>query len=245
MEGIGVMRRLAAQDLVHHHADGVEVGARVHLLALHLLGREVRRRAEQGPLLGDRRSDAGAAREAEVEDRRTPALVHQHVRRLEVAVHDARVVHARERLEKCVDRVGDRAPPLTGRAAGERRPADELHHDELAVGVDAFVEEADHAGEAQEAQRRQLAPRARPALLDGAEEDLHRDFVCAEQVFGAEHLAGSAAADAGAQCVASGDDAADSAEVLAHRTTEAGRHQFGRRPVRRPRLLGVGHEAGD
>ena len=109
---IGV-RPLAAEDVIEDRADRIDVGARVERLTGGLLGRHVRRRAD------DRAGDGGAGIEvARVDDRRARRRVvaaevareapvdhhglavraDQHVGRLEVAVDHALAVRVGQRL---------------------------------------------------------------------------------------------------------------------------------------------------
>ena len=87
-------------------AEREQVGARLGALAARLLGRQVRRGAEHGPLGGlvdrrRRRQVGGGERlvlrgEAEVEDLDAPVGGEEDVLRFEVAVHDAQRVRRRQ-----------------------------------------------------------------------------------------------------------------------------------------------------
>jgi hypothetical protein len=133
--GLGAERRPAAQRLVQHDAERVHVGRRPHRPALHLLGRQVLRGAEHRPLSGVVLARLG---DAEVGDHHAAVAAQQDVRRLDVAVDDARMVGRGQRVCGLSDdrhglRRFERAllvEPLT-----QRRPAHELHHD----GLDAVV----------------------------------------------------------------------------------------------------------
>ena len=82
----------AMQQLVQDHAEGVDVGARVDRLSLHLLGRHVCRRADHAS--GGRKAVlvVDQLRDAEVEDLGLAAVRDQDVVRLQVAVDDLVVV---------------------------------------------------------------------------------------------------------------------------------------------------------
>ena len=128
--------------LVEHDPQGELVAAVVHLPALRLLGRHVGHGSHHHAVRGER--DGGRllvaarlararldARQAEVEDLGVPLLRHDHVVRLEVAVHDPlrvgggeRVRHLRAERQQALRR--QRRPAEQG---AEARPLDELHHD--------------------------------------------------------------------------------------------------------------------
>ena len=83
--------RHAGQHFVEDDAERVDVGALVDLLAEDLLGRHVLRRADDVAGLGELRvAFALRGGDAEVHDLEQAFLVDQHVRGLEVAMHDAR-----------------------------------------------------------------------------------------------------------------------------------------------------------
>ena len=107
---------LPGEHLVEDHADRVEVGGRPGRVALGLLGREVLRRAHDRARLGHLRRPR--PRDPEVGDLEQVLVAHDHVVRLEVAVHDAVAVRVTRRVED-LDRVVDRA--LRARAAPPRR----------------------------------------------------------------------------------------------------------------------------
>ena len=118
-----VVRELPRQSLVEHHAGRVEIGARPHRRAADLLGREVRRRAEDLSLAGGPLTERRSRRDAEVEEDGAPARDDEHVLRLEITVNDAGSVHAGEGLEER-DRDGrDLAHGLGGRAPGKGTPS--------------------------------------------------------------------------------------------------------------------------
>ena len=92
---VGPERRLAAERLVEHGPEGVDVGAGVDRAALDLLRGQVLHRAEQLRRAGQVGlvEDLG---DAEVGDEDPAVVGQQDVRRLHVAVDDARLVGARE-----------------------------------------------------------------------------------------------------------------------------------------------------
>ena len=104
-ERAGAERSLAAQHLVHHRAERIEVGARVERVALHLLGRHVGRAA--GHALEARDLGIGDQRDAEIDDAHVAILGEQDVRRLDVAVHHAARVRVVQRLCDLVDDLHD------------------------------------------------------------------------------------------------------------------------------------------
>ncbi len=84
----GPVGDLPGQHLVEHHAQRVDVGARVDRLAKHLLGGHVERRAHHH--LGQRQSFVvQGERDAEVDHARLHLLVDEDVGWLEVAMNDA------------------------------------------------------------------------------------------------------------------------------------------------------------
>ena len=102
---VGLEGELAGEHLVRHHAERVDVAARVDGLARELLGAHVRRRPEHHALLGELLLVlvflARPLGDAEVEDLHEVllpgALDEHHVVGLEVAVHDAAPVRLLER----------------------------------------------------------------------------------------------------------------------------------------------------
>jgi hypothetical protein len=83
--------------------DREQVGARIDLLPLHLLGRHVLQRADHAALRA--RGFAGIldAGDAEVGELDAPARLDQQVGRLDVAVDDALLVRVVERAEQVAD----------------------------------------------------------------------------------------------------------------------------------------------
>ena len=124
--------------------EAVEVGARVERLALRLLGTHVVRRAAQHA--GARAAVAGqqAARETEVDEHHAAVVAQHDVRRLEVAMDDAGLVHhlerARDFLEEGDGLVGGQRilQPRLEVAAGKI-----FHREVFDALVDAVVEQVD------------------------------------------------------------------------------------------------------
>ena len=116
--------RPARQHFVQHHAEGVHVGARVLLLLSgRLLGTHVFGRAKARARLRHPRPAVAAPgqRDAEVGDQR-PAVVEQHVVRLDVAVNHALAVSVVEPggdFGGDPDRVGDGELGLAGEPAAQ------------------------------------------------------------------------------------------------------------------------------
>ena len=87
--GAAPERRLAREALVEHAAERVHIGAAVDLLAADLLGGDVIGGAERLGRAERERRVVEVAAETEVGQVDVPALVEQHVRRLDVAVDEA------------------------------------------------------------------------------------------------------------------------------------------------------------
>jgi hypothetical protein len=142
-------RRATGEHLEQHAAERVDVGAPVDLLALDLLGRHVRGRADD--LAGARQlrvaGGGGELGQAEVDELRRLAVLRvrceQHVGRLEIAMDDARGVGG---VEAPAEPLRDGERTLDGQRAeldpvGERLAAHVLHDDEGRIADDE-VEEA-------------------------------------------------------------------------------------------------------
>jgi hypothetical protein len=141
----GIEDFLAAQHLVDHDAEAVEVGARVDLLAEALLRAHVARRRQQ--LAGDRQRavHAKVLGEAEVDDHRTAVGSEQDVRRLEIAVHDPPGVDGVEGagdLQRQAQRRARRQALVDARR--QRARGQELHGDVGLVAGEALVVDARH-----------------------------------------------------------------------------------------------------
>ena len=134
---------VAGEHLEHHDAERVQVRLAVDVVAEGLLGRDVVRRPQHAPV---RRQPVlvQRARDAEVGDLGRALLVHEHVLRLDVAVHDAAGVGGAEGprdLDRVGDRLVDRQPAHAPDAALERLPLDVLEDD---VGPAVLLARVDH-----------------------------------------------------------------------------------------------------
>ena len=177
VERVAAIRAAAGERLPQRDAERELVARRANARTGPLLGRHVRRRAEhraghraRGRArhgTGDReRIDValGGARQAEIGDHDLARVAAQYVRRLEVAVDEARVVRGGEPAARGDERRDDVAPRrLRGpEPVLERDAVDELHGDEVGAVCGADVEHGDHVG------MRQLCHRARFAEQPGA-----------------------------------------------------------------------------
>ncbi len=100
---VRVERRAAAQDLVHQHAQRVDVRAPVQVLVARLLGRQVRRSAADHARLRDPRAALARAGQPEVQDLGVVAdgpgrLDHEDVLGLQIAVDQVQLVRVVQRL---------------------------------------------------------------------------------------------------------------------------------------------------
>ena len=118
------------EQLVEHHPEGIDVGARVdvHRRRVGLLGRHVRRRAHDRPDVGEAhvgQLHLGRLGHAEVDHLRRRPAVHlrdQHVARLQVAVDDPLLVGVLHRLADRDEQLqpGLHRQPLLVAILGER-----------------------------------------------------------------------------------------------------------------------------
>jgi hypothetical protein len=139
-------RSTNGEDFVEHEAERVDVAARRQLPSLELLRRHVFGRAFERRAAAELFQQPG---EPEVRDADVPVLVNHHVRGLEVAVDDARLVRRREpraQLPRNLDRLVRRqaAEPLEHRR--EFLAPHVLHREEVhPVGFADVVDAADVA----------------------------------------------------------------------------------------------------
>ena len=105
---LAIERHAAREHLVEDDAQGVQVRASVDRLALRLLGRQVRGRAEDGRGLGQRLAARGAG-DAEVHDLHVARGRDHDVAGLDVAVDDPALVREGEARG---DGLGDLGRPL-------------------------------------------------------------------------------------------------------------------------------------
>ncbi len=136
-------RHLAAEQFVHQHAERVQVGVRADRAAHRLFRRHVGGRA-------DRRAgvrEAGGVGvhhrgHAQVEDGDRAVLLHHHVARLEVAVHDRHGVHGAQygaQLRSHRDRPRPGVRVVLGEMVGEVGAVDVLHDEEQLLALAARV----------------------------------------------------------------------------------------------------------
>ena len=189
---------MPGEHLVEDDAEAVEIGARVERLALRLLGTHVVRRAAQHA--GARAAVAGqqAARQAEVDEHHAAVVAQHDVRRLQIAMDDAGLVHHLERARDFLEE-GD------GLVGGQRIlqarlevAAGEIFHREVFDAlVDAVVEQVDDRRMIERGDGFELALEHDGALagvVDGvaarvfALGDLQRDVVA--EVFGDREVHG-------------------------------------------------------
>jgi hypothetical protein len=142
--GLAVERHLPAQHLEQQHAERVDVGAVIDLLALARLGRHVLRRPEDDAGGGEVLRAAlghhlGQAEIEQLDERRITAPLEQHhVVGLEVAVDDPGGVGRRQRVgDLCahVQRPRHVEEPLAGQHLRQGLAVEVLHHEEqIALG---------------------------------------------------------------------------------------------------------------
>ncbi len=188
--GVG---RFAGQQLVHHHAQRIQVAGRLQLVALHLLGRHVQRRAD-----GMAPASATAVRVVDLGDGEIHHLGHA-VRRhhdvtgLDVAVEDALGVRILQRLGALEDDVHHlvdrqaRTVLLAGRHQGVA--LDVLHHQVVHAGFDAGIVERDDMRVAEHAGGMRLGEKGAPdrllvvrVVLGEAARGFHRHIAAHEGV---------------------------------------------------------------
>ncbi len=178
---VRLVGQLPGQHLVEDHAEREDVGRRARPNALHLLGRHVVGRPDDGAGRGHAGAVGGAGDPEVHEMRAARARGHHHVLGLEVAVHDALRVGF---LEGAQDLAGERQHLAHGeRAAAADRglqafALDVLHREELDPLRLAEVEDADHVLVRHLAREHELLLEARERLgaFRGVEPDrLERD----------------------------------------------------------------------
>ena len=210
----------AVERLVQGDAKAVLVGASVGLLVEMLLGAHVGRRADHGAREGQRRVEqtrirgprqrvglgsaipigllpwiglkVGRPCEPEVEHADAPLVGHEDVGRLEVAVHQPRLVGGRKsapRLHEHVEDLGGVACPLLEPLL-ERNPVEELGRHVHALVHGAHVEHRDHVGvvELRDGLRLSQQPRAPLGLrllgLRNGVQELERDLAVEHRIVG-------------------------------------------------------------
>ena len=143
--GVG---QLAGDHLVQHRADAVEIAAQVERLGGDLLGTGVVGRAEERAGLAQVAVHLEALRDAEVADLGAAGGVEEHVRRLDVAVQDPRLLGALEPLQHVQHDVHRRAglERAVRDPVGERAARHQLHGDVGEAVVRAGVEHVHAVG---------------------------------------------------------------------------------------------------
>ncbi len=157
LERGGIERTPTREHLEEHHADRVDVEARIaSVVPLQALGRSVRGRAHQGAGGSEVLAAVDACRRAHQSGEAEVAELHEvavaelrdehHVRRLQVAVEDAPVVcsgEPRQRVRGDVAGAGHGEVALFGDRLGQGATAQILHHQERAPALVAEVEDVD------------------------------------------------------------------------------------------------------
>src|SRR5262245_15416314 len=124
-------RTLASQHLVENDAERPEIGAVVNLVSLYLLGRHVRDGSKRRPWV--READVVRLREPEVEDPHASVAQEHHVCRLQIAMHDPRLVRRAQTggdLLRHVKSVGDWQRTVARESFLERLALIERHGEE-------------------------------------------------------------------------------------------------------------------
>ncbi len=195
-------RRLTREALKQHATQRIEVGAAVDIPAANSLGRQVRDGADE-PLAArsvPRRPDVlGHAEVGEVDVLCLVLHGHEHVARLDVAVHQAPGVcrvEGRGELADQVDRALRREPPLTTQQRSQVRALHVAHgNEQLAVGFTGLVDRHD-VGVVDRRRQPRLGVKPRPERLVGSEGrgyQLQRDATPETQVHRTEDDAHAAA----------------------------------------------------
>ena len=218
-----IVEGAAARDhLVQHEAERVEVRARRDRAAQELLGGRVAERADEALPRRARRCLVLEARDAEVEQLRqrlAVVVVEEDVVGLHVAVDDAVLVRARERIEQIgrdVHRVREREGLLALEQHAEVLPVELLHHVEGQLERVRRAGGGDHVDDV-----RVLEPRERARLLLHAPREVR-----AVAELGVEGLEDVALADAHVLDVVDRAHAARTNEAV-HPVDAAGDHLSG------------------
>ncbi len=191
----------ARDELVHDHAEGVDVRAAVHILRVpaRLLGREVVGRPHDGARLGEDALVVLRLGEPEVGELRVHVVVDEDVRGLQVAVDDPVLVRVMDAATELLEDLhAELEVELLLEELVERLPVHVLHREEGEALVLARVEEADDARVVQLPRRVHLAREALLLLLARlrrVEHELERRLLPARLVLGEVDDAHAAAAD--------------------------------------------------
>jgi hypothetical protein len=133
-ERLALEEPAAREHLVEDEPQGVEVALRRRRPAFELLRRHVDGRPRESGVGGG----VERQREAEVGETRLAAAVHHDVGRLQVAMHDAAVVHggeARAEVAREVERLVRREPPDAGEERAQVLAVHVLHREERVAPV--------------------------------------------------------------------------------------------------------------
>ena len=255
-QGLAIDRRLAAEQFVEDHAEGVQVAADVRRLgqSVGLLGAHVLGRPDRVSRFGRRRSIGErlveALRDAEVDHDRLRTrveLVDEDVRRLEIAVQHAAAMGVRHRIDDAPEEL-DAGPHIEAPRIGvaQDRVAAHVRHREEGTPVVGGPRLED-AGDA-----RMREPRERLLLalespqdaraVEAVAKDLDRDEPLRRSHRSPEeHLAEASLADAGEQPVAGVDlgrrrGRGHAAEIARTRAIEDLDHEAARRGIDRRRV---------
>jgi hypothetical protein len=150
-------RPAPTEQLVGDDTERVKVAGRPGALARGLLGREVAGGPEHRPRQRQR-LESGRARDPEVGHANLAALVHEQVRRLDVAVDDPVPVRSVERRGSLLEprqRARRWLCPLAPQPVFERTACQVLHHDERALLPFADIEDGDRPGLPRKPRRRE------------------------------------------------------------------------------------------
>ena len=217
---LAVERRLAGQELVEDDSERVEVGARIDLASLGLLGREVLRRPDDRARLGHL-ARAGAG-DPEVRHLHAALAVDEDVVRLDVAVHDpvpVREAQRREDLARVLDRDVDRRGAAADDQLLERAAVEELHRDVVGVLGLAAVVDRDDVRVVERGGVLRLAAEALDELVVvpvAAVEDLDRDAAAELLVFGEVDVGHPAGAELALDPVAPVEEGVDERVAYRH-----------------------------
>jgi hypothetical protein len=212
-EGVAGERRRAEQRAPQRHAEAELVRARVHCATEQLLRCHVRRGADDavGPRLGQREAparrmpcvragEAGRSRDAEVGDQDAIVGADQNVGRLEVAMHQPRIVCRGETATGLDERSDDlrRRARCARQPVGQRSTTDEFHRDERVAVLDADVVDPDHVGVGEPGHDLALATQGGGLRLTARAQHLDRDGPFELGIERFEHDPHPASADHGA-----------------------------------------------
>jgi len=195
-------RRVALKRVKERHAQRPDVGGRANLsVGREPLGRQVLQRPQDGHP-GQRRV-AGAARDAEIDEEYATVRCHQDVAGLDIAVHDAFLVHGDEAVEHA--QADPRDQPLAQLPLADHlveRLALDVLHDDPGVALDEEkVMDGHDRGMPDLGERPGLVQHAATpsrevgGFLAGGDELLKRDLALKPRVLGQPDAAHAAVAE--------------------------------------------------